>query len=113
MVEISSSQFLLDDQFLVPDVPDVPDVTSIYKRAFKPVTVPGWFGGCQMGLGTCNVGRRSSDYSFERQFMTTLIISSFSSGLDSAIMMMSATSVWSSMAFSPSGENRALFLSRK
>ena len=36
----------------------------------------------------------------------TLIISSFSSGLDSATIMMSATRVWSSMAFSPSSASR-------
>ena len=35
------------------------------------------------------------------QFITTLIIISFSSGLDSAFMTVSATSVWSSISFSP------------
>ena len=46
------------------------------------------------------------------QFMITLIIISFSSGLDSAIIIVSATSVPSSIFFFPS-ENSASFLSRK
>ena len=51
-------------------------------------------------------------YLYCMQFMITLIIISFSSGLDSAIMIVSATNVASSILFFPS-ENSASFLSRK
>ena len=46
------------------------------------------------------------------QFITTVIIISISSGLDSAIIIVSATSVWSSIVFWPLA-NSAPFLSRK
>ena len=46
------------------------------------------------------------------QFMITLIIISFSSGLDSAIIMVRATSVWSSINLSSSMKSTP-FLSRK
>ena len=46
------------------------------------------------------------------QFMITLIIISFSSGLDSAIIIVRATNVESSIFFLPSS-NRARFLSKK
>ena len=46
------------------------------------------------------------------QFIITLIIISFSSGFDSAIIIVSATSVWSSISFSPF-LNKASFLSKK
>ena len=47
-----------------------------------------------------------------KQFIITLIIISFSSGFDSAIIIVSATRVWSSINF-PLSENRTPFLSRK
>ena len=46
------------------------------------------------------------------QFMITLIIISFSSGLDSAIMIVRATSVWSSNSFSPFSSYKIPFRSR-
>lgn len=46
------------------------------------------------------------------QFIITLIIISFSSGLDSAIIIVNATKVASSIFFSPF-TNKASFLSRK
>ena len=49
------------------------------------------------------------------QFMMTLIIISFSSGLDSATMIVRAASVWSAIVFCvfASSRNNASFLSRK
>lgn len=51
-------------------------------------------------------------YNYFIQFIITLIIISFSSGFDSAIIIVSATSVWSSISFSPF-LNKASFLSKK
>ena len=48
-----------------------------------------------------------------QSLMITLIMISFSSGRDSAIMIVSATSVWSSRSFSPNWSYSMLFRSRK
>lgn len=45
--------------------------------------------------------------------MTRLTMSSRSAGLDSAIITVSATRVWSVMRFSPDGVSSRLLLSRK
>lgn len=47
------------------------------------------------------------------QFITTLIIISFSSGLDSAIMIVNATNVEFSIFFLPSTNNAAFYQENK
>ena len=64
----------------------------------------------EVSLSGVRIRPMRDDYA--RQFITTVIIISFSSGFDSAIIMVRATSVWSSISLRPSAKSTP-FLSRK